>query len=187
MYTVHIQPRECRKLLTNSQPPQYFLADAILGFIYIQIHHPAIHHGKNWDLFNVSLIDDRDSDIPSPLIMYTCTGLHHAPPEWQTNKVDHSKVSKSKRTVDRPDHSYCFIYMNDGGKNAPCCIVMGHKQLTSPGVADMYTFLMNTWNTLPSSYQQKVYKNTFGTAKGDIQRGGEPHASSAHQPRSREC
>jgi aminoglycoside phosphotransferase len=64
---------------------------------------------------------------------------------------------------------------------------MGRKLLTSPGVADTYTFLMNTWNTLQWSYQQKVYKNTFAAAKGDIQWGGEPHASSAHQPGSREC
>jgi hypothetical protein len=148
VYTVHIQPRECRKLRTNSQPPWNFVAEAIPGYISIQIYHPANHHRKNWDVFNVSMIDIRDSDIPSPLIMYTCTGLHHAPLECQMNKVDHAKVSKSKLKVDRPDRSYCFIYMNDGGQNASCCIVMGRKLLTSPGVADTYTFLMNTWNTL---------------------------------------
>jgi len=46
---------------------------------------------------------------------------------------------------------------------------MGHKLLTSPGVADTYTFLINTWNTLPESYQQRVYKNTLATVKHQMQ------------------
>jgi hypothetical protein len=33
----------------------------------------------------------------------------------------------------------------------------------------MYTFLMNTWNTLPESYLQRVYKNTLATVKHQIQ------------------
>jgi hypothetical protein len=28
---------------------------------------------------------------------------------------------------------------------------------------------MNTWNTLPESYQQRVYKNTLATVKCEIQ------------------
>jgi hypothetical protein len=36
-------------------------------------------------------------------------------------------------------------------------------------MADMYTFLMNTWNTLPECYQQRVYKNTLATVKRQIQ------------------
>jgi hypothetical protein len=40
---------------------------------------------------------------------------------------------------------------------------MGRKLLTSPGVAVMYTFLMNTRNTLPESYQQRVIKNSLAT------------------------
>jgi len=46
---------------------------------------------------------------------------------------------------------------------------MGRKLLTSPGIADTYTFLMNTWNTLPESYQQRVYNNTLATVKRQIQ------------------
>jgi len=46
---------------------------------------------------------------------------------------------------------------------------MGPKLLTAPGIADMYTFLMNTWNTLPESYQQRVYNNTLATVKCQIQ------------------
>jgi len=46
---------------------------------------------------------------------------------------------------------------------------MGRKLLTSPGVADTYTFLMNTWNTLPESYQQRVYNHTLATVKCQIQ------------------
>jgi hypothetical protein len=45
----------------------------------------------------------------------------------------------------------------------------GPKLLTSHGVADTYTFLMNTWNTLPESYQQRVYNNTLATVTRQIQ------------------
>jgi len=50
----------------------------------------------------------------------------------------------------------------------------GPKLLTSPGVADTYTFLMNTWNTLPESYQQRVYHNTLATVKRRIQQAENP-------------
>jgi hypothetical protein len=45
----------------------------------------------------------------------------------------------------------------------------GPKVLTSPVFADTYTFVMNTWNTLPESYQQRVYSNTLATVKHQIQ------------------
>jgi len=51
---------------------------------------------------------------------------------------------------------------------------MGRKSLTSPGIADTYTFIMNTWNTLPESYQQRVYNNTLGTVKRQIQQVEDP-------------
>jgi hypothetical protein len=43
-----------------------------------------------------------------------------------------------------------------------------------PGVADTYTFLMNTWNTLPESYQKRMYKNTLATVKCQIQQAENP-------------
>ena len=55
-----------------------------------------------------------------------------------------------------------------------CCAATGRKLLTLPGVADMCTFLMNTWNTLPESYQQRVYKNTLATVKRQIQQAENP-------------
>jgi len=64
--------------------------------------------------------------------------------------------------------------MNDGGKIVSCCAVTGRKLLTSPGVADTYTFLMNTWNTLPESNQQRVYNNTLATVKRQIQQAENP-------------
>jgi len=79
----------------------------------------------------------------------------------------HPKASKSKLKADRPDRSNNFNCKNDGGKNASCCA--GRNLLTSPGVADKYTFLLNTWNTLPESYQQRVYKTTLLTFKRQIQ------------------
>ena len=102
------------------------------------------------------MINAKDGHIPSPLIMFTCTVLHHALLEWQKNKGVHPKASKSKMNSDRPDPSNYFNYKNDDGKNASCWAAMGRKLLTPPGVADTYTFLMNTWNTLPESYKQRV-------------------------------
>ena len=51
---------------------------------------------------------------------------------------------------------------------------MGHKLLTSPGIPDTYTFLMNPWITLPESYQQRVYKITHATVKRQIQQAENP-------------
>jgi hypothetical protein len=117
------------------------------------------------------MIDEKDSHIPSPLIMFTCTALRHALLEWQLNKGVHPKASKSKLKVNRPDRSNYFNYKIEGGMNASCC---GVQVLTSPGVADTYTFLMNTWNTPPESYQQKVYNNTLATVKRQIQQAENP-------------
>jgi len=76
--------------------------------------------------------------------------------EWQNNTGVHLNASKSKLKAHRPDRSNFFNYKNDGGKNASCCPATGLKLFTLPGVADTYTLLMNTWNTLPESYYQKV-------------------------------
>jgi len=54
---------------------------------------------------------------------------------------------------------------------------MGHKLLTSPGIADTYTFLINTWNPLLESYQQRVYNNTLATVKRQIQQTENPTPS----------
>jgi hypothetical protein len=151
-------------MLTNGQCPLYFLTEAILEFIYTKFYHRANNRGKYTDGFYNSMIDDKDSHIPSPLIMFTCTALRHALLEWQMNKGVHPKASKSKQKADRPDRSNYFNYKNDCGKIAYCCTATGRKLLTSPGVVDTYTFLMNTWNTLPESYQQRVYKITLATA-----------------------
>jgi len=101
--------------------------------------------------------------------MITCTALRRALLEWQRSKGVHQKASKSKLKADGPDGSNYFNHKNDGGKNASCCTATGRKLLTSPGVADMYTFLMNTWNTIPESYERRVYRNTLPTVKLQIQ------------------
>jgi len=43
-----------------------------------------------------------------------------------------------------------------------------------PGVAAMYTFLLNTWNTILERYQQRVNKNTLATVKRQIQKVEDP-------------
>jgi len=86
------------------------------------------------------MIDDQDGHIPSALIMFTCSALHHALLEWQKNRGVHPKTSKSKLKADRPDRSNYFNYKNAGGKNTSCCPVAGRKLLTLPGIVDTYTF-----------------------------------------------
>jgi len=142
--------------------------------MYNRLYHRANNRGKYADGFYNSMINDKDGNIPSPLIMFTCTALRHALLEWQKNKGVHPKASESKVKADRPDRSDYFNQKNDGGKIASCCTVTGHKLLTSPGVADTYTFLMTTWNTLPESYQQRVYNNTLATVKRQSQQAENP-------------
>jgi len=76
--------------------------------------------------------------------------------------------------LDRPDRSNYFNYYNDGGKNTSCCTGTDCMLLTSPVVADTYPFLMNTWKTLPESYQHRVYKNTLATVKRQTQQAKNP-------------
>jgi len=106
--------------------------------------------------------------------MFTCTVLRHVLLEWEKNKGVPPKASKSMLKVDRPDRSNYFNFKNDSGKNASCCATMGHKLLTLPGIADTYTFLTNSWNTLLESYQWRVYKNTLATVKRQTQQAENP-------------
>jgi len=109
------------------------------------------------------MINGKESHIPSPLIMVTCTALLHALLEWQKNKGVHLKDSKAKLKEDWPDRPNIFNYKNDGGNDASCRAATCFNLLSSPGVADLYAFFVNTWNTLPVSYHQIVYTNTLAT------------------------
>ena len=120
------------------------------------------------------MIDDKEGHLPSPMIMFTCTALRHALLEWQKNTHVHPKPSKSQLKADTPKSSNYFNYKNDSGKNASCCAATACKLLTLPGIADTYAFLMNTLNTLPESYQQRVYNNTLATVKRQIQQAENP-------------
>jgi len=101
--------------------------------------------------------------------MFRVTLLCHGLVEWQINKGVHPNSSKSQLNEDRADHSKYCNYKTASGKNALCCVAMGCKLLTSPGIVDTYTFRINTWNTLPKRYQQRVFKNNFATVKHQIQ------------------
>jgi hypothetical protein len=114
------------------------------------------------------MIDDKDGLIASPLIMCTCTALRHAHLEWQKNKGVHPKATKSKLKADTPDRSNNFNCKNHGRKIISCRDVTSHKLLTSPGVTDTYSLLMNTWNTLLESYQQRVNYNTLAPDRRQI-------------------
>jgi hypothetical protein len=82
VYAVQIERSESRNMITNCKRPLYFLADAIQQFIYTKFYHRANNRGKYADGFCTSMIKDKDSYIPSPLIMLTCTALRHALLEW---------------------------------------------------------------------------------------------------------
>jgi len=68
-----------------------------------------------------------------------------------------------------PDRSNYFNYNIDGDKNASCCATTGRKLLALPDIPDRYIFFLNTWNTLPQSYQQSVYNHTLATVQCQIQ------------------
>jgi hypothetical protein len=67
--------------------------------------------------------------------------------------------------ADRPDCSNYFNQKNDGGEIVSCNLGTDCKLSSSPGIADRYSFLINNWNTLPESYQQRVYNDTLDTVK----------------------
>jgi hypothetical protein len=139
--------------------------EGIPRFILTKLYHRANIRRKYAAGFYNSIMNDRDGHIPLPQIMFTCTMLRVALLEWQTNEGVHSKSSKSKLTAERPDHWKNFDHQNSSGKIACCFCMTGRKLLTLPGVAVTYTLLMNTWNKLQESYQQRVYNNTLETVR----------------------
>jgi hypothetical protein len=120
------------------------------------------------------MTNDKYGHIPSPLSLFTSTAVRQAPLEWQMNKGVHPNASKSKLNANRPDHSNCFNYINNSSQIASCCAATCRRLLTLPGVADTYPFLMNTWNTLLESYQQRVNIHTVAAVKHQIQRPENP-------------
>jgi hypothetical protein len=101
--------------------------------------------------------------------MLTCTPLRQGLLQWPKKKGVHPKASKSKLKADRPDRWNDFNFKNVAGNNTTSHTVTGRTLLTSPGVADTYIFLMNTCNSLPDSYQQRVIKNTLAKVKWQIE------------------
>ena len=159
LYVSQNRCRESRKLLTNSQNPLAFLVDSILRLIFTKFHPRPKNHGKYSNGCYNSMIHNQDGHIPLPLITFSCTALRHALLEWQMINGVHLKASKSKLKADRPDRLDYFNYHTSAGKNASFCAAMCRMLITSPGIADLYTCLMNPWITLPQSYKDRVYKN----------------------------
>jgi hypothetical protein len=133
------------------------------------------NRGKYADGFYNSMIDDNDSHRPSPLTMFICTASPHALLELQNSTGVNPKASKLQINAHKPDCSNFFNYKIGGGNHAFCCAAMGRKLFSLPGIGDMYTFLINRWNTQPESYQQRVYKNTHATVKRQIQQAENPN------------
>jgi hypothetical protein len=59
--------------------------------------------------------------------------------------------------------------MIGSSQNASCCTETGRKLFTSCGITVTFADRMNTWNTLPESYQRSAYKFTPVTVKRQIQ------------------
>jgi hypothetical protein len=97
----------------NGQPSLSFLS----GTVALHIDNTYSPLENNWvksaEGFPYSMIDDKDCDIPLPLIMYTCTALHHALLVWQQHQGVRPKVGKSKLKADSLDSSNYINYMND--------------------------------------------------------------------------
>ena len=117
-------------------------------FFNIKLYHWANNLGKFADGYYNSMINDKDSHIPSLQIMFTCTALHHAPQEWPKNKGVHPKASKKNLKRAYLIARIPSIKRMTGVRTHPAAV---RKSLTSPGIADAYAFLMNTWYTLPES------------------------------------
>jgi hypothetical protein len=83
--------------------------------------------GKYADGLYNSMIDDKDGYIPFPLIMVTCTTLHHAHLEWQKIQGVHPKASKSTVKAGKPDRPNYFNCKNESSKIVSCCAVTGYK------------------------------------------------------------
>jgi hypothetical protein len=83
VYTVQNKHKESRKLVTNGLHPTYFLGDATSRFNYIKFYHWSNRCGKYAHEFYISMIDGKHGHILLPLIMFTCTALHHAVLKWQ--------------------------------------------------------------------------------------------------------
>jgi hypothetical protein len=154
---------------TNGQHPLYILAEVKWWYIYTTFHHQVNISSEFADRFCNSMIDDKDSHIPLPQIIFSFPMLSHAFLDWLKNNSVHRKASKSKLKSGRPDLFNYFNSMNVGGKNASCCGAMGPKLICLAVIAHKNIVLMNTWNMLPESYEQRVNTNTVAALKHQIQ------------------
>jgi hypothetical protein len=96
--------------------------EAIMHFIYIKVYRGANNCSIYADGFYNSMINEKSSQIPSQLIIYTFTPLGHPLQEWQKNTDVHVKASKSKWQVARLDPLNYFNSKNQGGKTTSCCM-----------------------------------------------------------------
>jgi hypothetical protein len=112
----------------------------------IKLYHQSNIHGKYAVGLYISMIDHKEGHIPLQLIMFTCTGVHHALLHWYTNKGVHLQASNSKTIAERPVRSNQFKYINDGDMTASCSAVSGRQLLTLPCDADTDKILMDTGN-----------------------------------------
>jgi len=75
---------------------------------------------------------------------------------------------------DRGDCSKYYNYKKVRGMTTSCCAAMSRKVSTLRGIAPTYTFMMNTWITLPESYKQRVYKYPHAAVNHQIRRMENP-------------
>jgi len=117
----------------------------------MKFYHRANNLIKCADAFYNPMIDNKEGHIPSPLMMFTCTALCHAPLEWQKNKDVHPKASKSKLDAYRTDYSNYFNCKNERGKIVSYCAEMGRK-LLKPRMA-LQTRIHSWW--IPGTHYRR--------------------------------
>jgi hypothetical protein len=70
--------------------------------------------------FKIPCFNEKDGDIPSPLIMFTYHALGRALLQWRKIIGVCPKASMSKLNADRHDPWNYFSYMTNGGKLVSC-------------------------------------------------------------------
>ena len=95
--------------------PLWFLAEAIPNFIYIKFFHRSNSRGKYADGFYNFMVADEGGQIPTPLVLYTCTAFRHSLLEWERNSGAPPTVRSKLEVTTKQNPANYFNYTNDSG------------------------------------------------------------------------
>ena len=101
--------------MRNMKRPLWFLTEAVPNFIYIKFFRRSNSRGKYADGFYNFMIADKEGQIPTPLIIYTCAAFRHSLLEWEKNGGAPPKARSKLETQAKQNPATYFNYKNDGG------------------------------------------------------------------------